>query len=201
MWTDTSPVPHEGRDSHGAEIEWTRLVRWFWSAIGVWAAVLLMILPGASASTWIAYAAIVPLLGMLFAFDMVERRLPLMFSHMALGIFITVVSVGSIVHGDTRAIGAVVGASALGAFAGVLGTRRELFGRGDVHLCPVLGAMGGWFDPRAVVTIVLVASVTGAVCALIVMFGRFGRRSDLIPYGPFLMVGTMVAIAMSAHNI
>ena len=50
-------------------------------------------------------------------------------------------------------------------------------------------------------TIVLVASVAGAVCALVVMFGRFGRRSDLIPYGPFLMVGTMVAIAMSAHNI
>ena len=178
-----------------------RFVRWFWTAIGAWSAVLVMVLPGTAISTWVAYAATVPLLGALFAFDMVERRLPLVFSHTALGTFIGLVVLGSLMHGESRAVGAVVGASVFGVLGFVLGSRRELFGRGDVHLCPLLGAMGGWFDPGAVVTILLVASVSGASCALIVMSGRIGKRGDLIPYGPFLMFGTMVAMIVSAKNV
>jgi leader peptidase (prepilin peptidase)/N-methyltransferase len=89
----------------------------------------------------------------------------------------------------------------LGALGVALGSRRALFGRGDVHLCPLLGAMGGWFDPGAVVSILVVASVAGAVCALIVMFSRVGRPGYLIPYGPFLMFGTMVAMVLSIDKI
>lgn len=200
MWTDSCPVPHERRDSHVSEIEWTRLVRWFWSAVGMWSAVLVVVLPGFALTAWVAYAVVIPLLGVLFAFDMVERRLPLVFSHTALGLFVLVMSFGSIVHGDSRVVGSLLGASVLAVIAAVLGSRRELFGRGDVHLCPLLGAMAGWFDPRATVTVLLVASSVGAVCALIVILGRRARRGALIPYGPFLMLGTMVAMITSAHR-
>lgn len=179
----------------------SRFIRWFWSAVGIWSAVLVMVLPGAALTTWVAYAAVVPVLGALFAFDMVARRLPLALSHLALGLFVLLVSFGSVVHGDGRVVGVVVGAFTFAVIGVVLGSRRELFGRGDVHLCPLLGAMAGWFDPRATVTVLLVATTAGALCGLLVVLGGRGRRGTLIPYGPFLMFGTMVTMIMSANNI
>jgi leader peptidase (prepilin peptidase)/N-methyltransferase len=176
-----------------------RFLRWFWSGVGIWTAILVIALPGDAVTTWAAFVLVLPILGALFAFDMVQHRLPLALSHSALVLFVSVVGVGSIIHGDSRILGVVAGATIMGLVGAMLGRRSRMFGRGDVHLCPLLGAMVGWFDPRGVMVAMLATTVIGAVVATALLVLRRVERHALIAYGPFLMFGTMVAMVGSSR--
>ena len=64
-------------------------------------------------------------------------------------------------------------------------------GMGDFKLALLLGAMLG----TAVVTAVLVASVTGALAGVAVLAARgAAARKQAIPFGPFLALGGVVAL-------
>jgi len=69
-------------------------------------------------------------------------------------------------------------------------TGRAGLGGGDVKL---LGLIGAFLGPRAVLTTILVSSVGGSVVG--VSWALITRKKNLmsaaIPYGPFLVVGAL----------
>ena len=67
-----------------------------------------------------------------------------------------------------------------------LATGKEGMGYGDFKLLAALGAWLGW---QAVLPIVLMASVLGAVVGLVMKAGGSLRQGRFVPFGPFLAGG------------
>lgn len=84
-------------------------------------------------------------------------------------------------------------------------------GMGDVKLAGLLGGAAGLISVPAAILSPVLAFVAGGVASLVVLVVTFARRSDLplkqawavtkqtrIPFGPFMLLGFWVAIALVA---
>jgi len=92
-------------------------------------------------------------------------------------------------RGPVEALGgAAFGALALGA--AYLALRGGL-GAGDVKLAALLGAVVGF--PRVVGALLVGVLAGGVAAALLLLLGAV-RRGQYMPYGPFLVLGGMVAL-------
>lgn len=155
--------------------------------------------------------------------DLCVHRLPLRVSHLtasvilALGVFDAAIDADVAIAGVAGVIGGVTMA-AVGLFVARL-TRGSL-GRGDVHFGFPLGALIGWWTSRVagvgatsdvgranvgtvdagldVVRNVVAAWGLTAVSAGVVVMGlllaRRVDRSSHIPYGPFMVTGTLLTL-------
>lgn len=161
-----------------------------------WVLVVLLALDDRATSTVqrIAFVVIAPSVGALMALDVGDRVLPRQLSYASLVVFAVLVSIDS---SGERLVAATIGAVAMFTVALVLSRGGRLLGRGDVHLCPLLGAMIGWFDPWQVVTAWMVAAVAAACWASIALARRRLAPGDVFAYGPFLLVGSAVALVMA----
>lgn len=73
---------------------------------------------------------------------------------------------------------------------------RGALGLGDLFLSPLLGTALGWVDPWLVVLAWLVTALAGgAVIAFLLVSGRV-RPGTAVPYGPFMVFGTFVVLAL-----
>ena len=71
---------------------------------------------------------------------------------------------------------------------------RGGLGDGDVRLAPLLGMALGWLDLGLVAVGLLFGFLAGSLAGIVLMLlGRAHRRTQL-PFGPFLALGTIVAI-------
>jgi len=71
---------------------------------------------------------------------------------------------------------------------------RGGMGDGDVRLAPLLGMFLGWLNPGIVLPGLFFGFIAGAVSGVaMIAFKKAGRRTAL-PFGPFLALGTIVAI-------
>jgi len=89
-------------------------------------------------------------------------------------------------------LGVVLGAGSLYAVAWLYWwLRREVgLGFGDVKL---LAAIGGWLGYQAIIPIIFVGSMSGAIVGIIVMIvSKQHSMRSAIPFGPFLAFGAMV---------
>ena len=75
-------------------------------------------------------------------------------------------------------------------------------GMGDVKLAPALGLYLGFLGWNAVLVGIVAGFVLGALAALVVLIGHAARRKPLagalrtaLPFGPFLLLGTLVGLA------
>jgi leader peptidase (prepilin peptidase)/N-methyltransferase len=67
-------------------------------------------------------------------------------------------------------------------------------GDGDVRLAPLLGMFLGWLNPGIVLPGLFFGFIAGAISGIVMMaLNKAGRRTAL-PFGPFLALGTIVAI-------
>jgi leader peptidase (prepilin peptidase)/N-methyltransferase len=74
-------------------------------------------------------------------------------------------------------------------------------GFGDVILAPLLGMFLGWLNPGIVLPGLFFGFIAGAVYGVAMMaFDRAGRRTA-VPFGPFLALGTIVAIFVGQHFV
>jgi prepilin signal peptidase PulO-like enzyme (type II secretory pathway) len=72
---------------------------------------------------------------------------------------------------------------------------------GDVRFAPLLGMYLGWLNPGIVLPGLFFGFIAGAVVGVAMMaFDRAGRRTAL-PFGPFLALGTVVAIFVGQHFV
>ena len=146
--------------------------------------------------SWLGFGATVVPLGALFVIDVWTHRLPRQISLVAAVPVVVLLSIGG-GPGGRLAVVATAIANVLITLLWRALTRGSL-GMGDVMVAPLLGAIVGWFSPWALVTLWLVASVVGAVWSLVLIISKRRARRDHIAYGPFLIVGTLVAVLGSA---
>ena len=96
---------------------------------------------------------------------------------------------------QTGLAGAITGAALFsGFFFAVAFTYMGGMGGGDIKLGLVLGAFAGYLGaPGNVVVAMFSALVLGGLVSALVLFGG-GSRKTALPFGPFLALGTIVAI-------
>lgn len=90
-------------------------------------------------------------------------------------------------------LGAAVGGGALYliAIAGTAAFGKESMGGGDIKLAAMLGAFLGW---QAVLLLLFVAFLSGAVAGVILLAVRGKDCEHAIPFGPFIAFGTLLAV-------
>jgi leader peptidase (prepilin peptidase)/N-methyltransferase len=105
--------------------------------------------------------------------------------------------------------GVSLGAALWGAVAGYLAlwlvywsfklvTGKEGMGFGDFKLYAALGAWFGW---TALVPIILMASVIGAVIGIALKFSSGLREGGYVPFGPFLAAAGLTAMVFGPQSI
>lgn len=130
-----------------------------------------------------------------------QLTLPLLWAGLAMSLFFGPTFSGADIGGDGLQIPALADA-VLGAIAGYLvlwtvhhayrlATGKEGMGYGDFKLLAALGAWLGW---QALLPIVLLASVAGALVGIALMVGRGRGRDHPIPFGPFLAVAGWIVL-------
>ena len=77
-------------------------------------------------------------------------------------------------------------------------TGRQGMGAGDFKL---LGALGAWLGPWAILPVVLVASLTGSVVGLSLKARGALREGRYVPFGPFLAAGGIVVWALGTERL
>ena len=69
-------------------------------------------------------------------------------------------------------------------------------GMGDVKLAGVLGAAAGLIGPSAAILSPLLAFGLGGLASAVVLVTRRGTRATRIPFGPFMLAGFWIAVAL-----
>jgi leader peptidase (prepilin peptidase)/N-methyltransferase len=77
-------------------------------------------------------------------------------------------------------------------------TGKEGMGYGDFKL---FAALGAWFGWPALVPIILMASIIGAIVGLAMKFSHGLREGGYIPFGPFLAGAGLTAMIFEAQSI
>jgi leader peptidase (prepilin peptidase)/N-methyltransferase len=77
-------------------------------------------------------------------------------------------------------------------------TGKEGMGYGDFKL---FAALGAWFGWSALLPIILMASVTGAVVGIAMRFSSGLREGGYLPFGPFLSVAGFTAMVFGPPSI
>lgn len=101
---------------------------------------------------------------------------------------------------DVSLWGAVAGYLSLWCvyWAFKLATGKEGMGYGDFKLFAALGAWMGW---QALIPIILMASVIGAVIGIAMKFTSGLREGGYIPFGPFLALAGLSALVFGPTNM
>lgn len=99
-----------------------------------------------------------------------------------------------------RLIGAGASAAVFLAiyFGSILVLKREGMGFGDVKLVTVVGLILGW---KNMILAVLIAAVVGSIILMIARRVRNDEKQHEYPFGPFLVLGMIVAMMAGEHII
>ena len=97
-------------------------------------------------------------------------------------------------------LGAVAGYVSLWAvyWGFKLATGKEGMGYGDFKL---FAALGAWFGWQALVPLILLASVVGAVVGIAMKFSSGLREGGYIPFGPFLAGAGLIGLVFGPQSV
>lgn len=128
--------------------------------------------------------------------DLRIKRLPREISYTTLAIGAPLLVVAALIRDEPRRIWTLVLGAVLATvfMYAVHVLSRGGMGDGDVRLTPLLGAYLGWLGLPFVPVGLFLAFLFGSVVGVIGMIvGRAGRKTA-VPFGPFLALGTLVAV-------
>jgi leader peptidase (prepilin peptidase) / N-methyltransferase len=151
----------------------------------------------------IVYALFFWVLVVLSAIDLEHRLLPDRVVYPSLAAGAAGLSISALVRGYPEGLThAAVGAAIFGGFLFVVAFIYPAgMGGGDVKLSFLLGMFLGYLDGWGVVLVGMFLSfVLGGVIGLVVMLITGGGRKMQVPFGPFLALGTVIAI-FTGHQI
>ena len=96
-------------------------------------------------------------------------------------------------HPTSELVGSATGGIVVGGFVAllVLVSKERWMGLGDIGLALVLGVLTGLSSGIAGL---IIAFVTGAIVGLLLLAKRVKSAKDVIPFGPFLVLGTYIAV-------
>ena len=89
---------------------------------------------------------------------------------------------------------ALAGAALFGFFFALAFAYPAGMGFGDVKLAGLLGLVLGYLSWSAVLVGTFAGFLLGALVGIVLLAGRRGDRKTALPFGPFLIAGTLVAI-------
>ncbi|MFD4786379.1 prepilin peptidase [Streptomyces sp. NPDC058459] len=96
---------------------------------------------------------------------------------------------------------ALYGALALGAgYLALHLLNPSGMGFGDVKLAPALGAALGWYGWPTVMLGTFATFTAGALYGLALLLTRRATRKSAIPFGPFLLTGTLLGVLAGAYT-
>lgn len=128
--------------------------------------------------------------------DLKTKRLPREIIYVTAAVGVPLLCLAAVVRHEPRRIWMMLlGAAIALAFMGLVYiASRGGMGDGDVRLSPLLGAYLGWLNPGFVAVGLFCGFFAGAVVGVAMMAaGRAGRKTA-VPFGPFLALGTIVAV-------
>ncbi len=128
--------------------------------------------------------------------DLHEFRLPREITYTAFALSSVLIVIAALVDDEPKRIWmAALGAGIALAIMGLIyAVSRGGMGDGDVRLAPLLGLHLGYLNPGIVPVGLFFGFLIGAVVGVIAMtVGKAGRKTAL-PFGPFLAIGTVVAV-------
>ncbi|MFF7383639.1 prepilin peptidase [Streptomyces griseoluteus] len=73
-------------------------------------------------------------------------------------------------------------------------------GFGDVKLAPALGAALGWYGWPTLLLGTFATFASGAIYGLILVVSGRANRKSAIPFGPFLLLGTLLGVLAGAYT-
>jgi leader peptidase (prepilin peptidase)/N-methyltransferase len=164
-----------------------------------WRTVALALLSGAAAAglvarselPWWATAVYVALLGLmvlLSATDLEQRRLP----HILLDPLIVAAVAFVPFNPAVTPLDALIGAGVAVGFMGLVGLLiRAGVAMGDLYLVAPLGLLLGW---EGVLPAIFVAALLSAAASLALLATRRVGLKSYIPFGPFLVAGTVITL-------
>ena len=75
---------------------------------------------------------------------------------------------------------------------------KEAMGFGDVKL---MGALGIYFGLTGTILIILMSFLIGAILSIILLVTRIKKTSEYIPFGPFIVLSTFIAMVVPFNMI
>jgi leader peptidase (prepilin peptidase)/N-methyltransferase len=133
--------------------------------------------------------------------DAAIRRLPdpLTLPSYVIGAALLAVAVPFTDDGGARLLGALIGMGGLLLLYAVQWfIWRSQIGLGDVKLAGVLGLYLGWLGLDAVLLGVFAIHVLGGLYALALVAVRRADSRSTMPFGPFMLAGTLIAVFVYA---
>lgn len=143
-------------------------------------------------------AVVAAILAVQVVIDLCVRRLLRELSYAGLLVFVVCAFFVEPMRADgVRSM--VIGAVLMTAIALILLiASRGALGMGDLHLSPLLGALIGWYSPGLVLLAWMITAIAGALCTSVGLATKRLSRGAMIPYGPFMVFGTVTSIAVIA---
>jgi len=145
----------------------------------------------------VAYAAFFWVLVLLTVIDMEHKLLPTRVIYPSLIAGWVLLTMDAVVTGETgRLLDALIGLAIFGGFFfAVAFLVPRGMGMGDVRFALLLGTFAGYLGgPGFVLLAMFMSFLTGAVVGGIAAAVTKGGRKMKIPFGPFLALGTLIAI-------
>ncbi len=134
--------------------------------------------------------------------DIAVHRLPDRLTLWSLPVVGALIVTASLVAGDGGSlVRAVLGLVVYAGLFAVLALLPPGLGFGDVKLAGLLGLVLAWIGWYTLVRGAFLAMVLAGVFALVLLFTRRAGRGSLIPLGPFMVAGALVALLASAPAI
>jgi leader peptidase (prepilin peptidase)/N-methyltransferase len=154
--------------------------------------------PVTLALAWAAGAAVV-----LGAVDLAGHRLPDRITYPAYAVCATALLVDAAALGSwtalVRAVAAAAAAFAVAAVAAAISP--DGLGFGDVKLLGLLGLVLGWFGWGVLLAGILLGLLLGALVSLALLATRRAGWRTAIPFGPPLLAGAVLALAVGAVSL
>jgi len=150
-----------------------------------------------------AYCVLMAGLVALSWIDLKTRRLPRAIIYWTAGLGVPLLCVAALVeHEPQRIWMLLLGAGiSLAIMALIYLVSRGGMGDGDVRLSPLLGAYLGFLNPGLAPVGLFFGFLIGAFVGVAVLVSTHGDRKTAIPFGPFLALGTVLAIFIGQHYI
>ena len=144
----------------------------------------------------IKYLILTPMLLSVFAIDyklqIIPNRLNLTMFEIGL-VFAFLYGLSNVAITINMLLGMVVGGGIflLITILGGIFYGKEAMGLGDVKL---MGALGLYFGMYNIIAISLMSFLIGAILSIILLITRIKKSDEYIPFGPFIVLGTFIAI-------
>jgi leader peptidase (prepilin peptidase) / N-methyltransferase len=130
--------------------------------------------------------------------DLAEHRLPRRFTYPSAAGTLLLLAVARLAgDGTGSALRALYGALALWAVFWLMALILP-FGRGDATLGLTVGAVLGWYGFRTLFEGVFLGFLLAGLYGAGKLAARRAGRRDELPFGPFLLLGTILAVALSS---